>query len=418
MRSYLPFIAANSRFLTYGFLAALFSSFGQTFFIAMFGGQLRAEFDLSHGQFGTLYSAATLCSGLTLIWLGAQMDRIPLGRYTAIVCLGIGGACLLMGAAPSAIVLALAFFALRLTGQGMLGHLAVVSMARAFTVSRGKAVSLASMGHPAGEAILPIVAVALSAGIGWRGAWLSFGAVLLIAMAPLMLWLLRAPGAASHGADESGPSTARGDGRDSGKPGREEKTGLRDIVRDPLFYLLLACVLAPPFIQTALFFHQVALADARDWSLSWLASCFIGFAAAQVTAGLVTGPLVDRFGTIRLLPVYLVPLGTATGLLAFVTHPLGALAYLVLAGISAGASFTVLGALWAEVYGTARLGAVRGLVQAMMVLSTAAGPVLFGALLDRGVGFDVLAGGSAFYVAAACLVLTALQVPLRARRLG
>ncbi len=408
MRDYLPFIAANARFLAFGFLAALLSSFGQTFFIALFGGELRADYGLSHGGYGTIYSVATLVSGLTLMWLGGRLDHAPLRGYTAAVCLGLAAACGLLAVAPTVTGLALAIFALRLTGQGLLSHLAIVSMARGFGASRGKAVSVAAMGHPAGEAVLPALAVALGAALGWRGAWLLFAGFLAVAMVPLMLWLLRPATAAGPGQPETAPASRKAEDRPADR-------GVADLMRDPLFYPLIVAMLAPSFIVTGVFFHQVALAESRDWSLSWLATCFVGYAAAQVTAGLLAGPLVDRLGSVRLLPTYMLPLGAGTLVLALSGHPLAALAYMLLAGSTAGVNFTILGAVWAEVYGTRRLGAIRALVQALLVLATAAAPVLFGTLLDRGVGFGALAGGCALYVLAACLILLALQPPLRRR---
>lgn len=415
MRSYLPFIAAHPRFLLFGLLATFFSSFGQTFYISLFGGELRAEFALSHGAFGALYSGATLASGLSLMWLGRVVDRVSLGRYTLCVCLALAAACLGMGLAPTAAALALAFFALRLTGQGLLSHLAMVAMGRHFAVSRGKAVSLAALGHPAGEAVFPALAVALIGALGWRGAWLAPGAVLLVALAPLMVVLVRAaPAPLRPPSSPSSPpeAAAANPGGDGGRPGDRSTA---EVLRDPLFYLVSACTLSPGFIVTGLFFHQVALAEAKGWSLSWLAACFVGFAAAQMASGLGTGALVDRLGTIRVLPGYLLPLAAAAAVLGAFDHPIAAAVYLGLAGLTAGAGFTVLGALWAEVYGVTHLGAIRGVVQALMVLATAAAPVLFGWLLDRGVGFAAIALGCAAYAAGAAALLTALRGRLRAR---
>jgi len=45
-------------------------------------------------------------------------------------------------------------------------------------------------------------------------------------------------------------------------------------------------------------------------------------------------------------------------------------------------------AIIAELYGVERIGMIRSLFTVVMVLSTAAGPVLFGVLLDAGLGFD------------------------------
>ncbi len=408
MRAYLRFIAANPRFLAFGVLGAFFSSFGQTFFVALFGGQWRAEFGLSHGDFGALYSAGTLASGTVLIWLGRKIDRMDLTRYTLLVCGGLTAACLLTSAVPSVWLLAVAFFALRLTGQGLMSHVSIVAMARYFDAARGKAVSLASLGHPLGEAVLPSLAVALTFALGWRGTWLLFGALLLLGLAPLMLWLLKGQAARERARRHHAQGAA-----EAGTVDRSRS--LAQVLRDPAFYPMILAMMAPGFISTGLFFHQVHLAETKGWSLEWLASCFAGFAVGQVVATLIAGALADRVGMIRMLPFYLPMLGLGALTLALFDHPAAALPYLVLMGLSAGASFTLMGGVWAEIYGTGHLGAIRSIVQAAMVFSTAASPVVFGWLLDRGVGFDALALGCVGYIVAAVTMLALLQAPLRAR---
>jgi MFS family permease len=406
VRSYLTFIGEHPRFLAFGALAAFFSSFGQTFFIALFGGAWRADFGLSHGDYGAIYSAATLASGACLIWLGKKIDRVDLRRYTVLVCLGLTAACLFTALVPAGWLLLPAFFALRLTGQGLMSHVSTVAMARHFHAKRGKAISLASLGYPLGEAVFPAIAVALIAALGWRLSWAVFGGLLLIGLVPLMLWLLRGHGARERARRDAAAAAARRDDR---------SWSLRAVLRDPAFYPLILCMLAPPFIITGLFFHQVHLAETKGWSLEWLATCFTGFAAAQVAASLGAGALADRTGAVRMLPFYLPLLGLAALVVALFDHPAAAAAYLVLAGLTAGSSFILLGAVFAELYGTGHLGAIRSVVQACMVFATAGAPALFGWLLDAGVGFDAIATGCALYVAGAVLLLGALQPPLRAR---
>ncbi len=407
MRFYLHFLAQHPRFLTFGALAAFFSSFGQTFFIALFGGVWRADFGLSHGSYGAIYSAATLASGACLIWLGKKIDRVDLRRYTVLVCLGLTAACLFTAVVPTGWLLLPAFFLLRLTGQGLMSHVSTVAMARYFEATRGKAISLASLGYPLGEAVFPAIAVGLIAALGWRLSWGVFGGLLLVGLVPLMLWLLR-----GHDAREQ----ARRDDAAAAAARRDDRSwALAQVLRDPVFYPLILCMLAPAFIITGLFFHQVHLAETKGWSLEWLATCFAGFAAAQVAASLSLGALADRTGAIRLLPFYLPLLGLATLVLALSDHPAAAAAYLVLAGLSAGSSFILLGAVFAELYGTGHLGAIRSVVQACMVFATAGAPGLFGWLLDVGVGFQAISIGCAGYVGVAVLLLGLLQPPLRAR---
>ena len=65
----ISFLMTHARWLTAGFVLTFALSFGQTYFIALFGGPLRATFQLSHGDFGSLYTIATLASAATLVWL-------------------------------------------------------------------------------------------------------------------------------------------------------------------------------------------------------------------------------------------------------------------------------------------------------------------------------------------------------------
>ena len=62
---YIKFALANRRILAFGFLMALGSSFGQTFFIGIFSPSIEAEFGLSHSEWGTIYMAGTLLSAAT-----------------------------------------------------------------------------------------------------------------------------------------------------------------------------------------------------------------------------------------------------------------------------------------------------------------------------------------------------------------
>ena len=100
--NYFRFLKNNCRFLSFGILVAFFSAFGQTFFIAVFGPDIRAEFSLSHGDFGGYYMIGTAVSGLTLIWAGKLIDRFDLRWVTAGVSVALILACAFMSVVPVA----------------------------------------------------------------------------------------------------------------------------------------------------------------------------------------------------------------------------------------------------------------------------------------------------------------------------
>jgi MFS family permease len=178
------------------------------------------------------------------------------------------------------------------------------------------------------------------------------------------------------------------------------------VVADPRFWAVVPAVVAPGFLLTGFFFHQVHLVESKGWSLAWYAWCFTGFAISQIVATLVSGPLVDRHGAGRLLPYFLIPLTGGLLLLARFDAPGIALAYLALAGVSAGANRPLGSALWAEAYGTAHLGSIRSVMTALSVLSTAASPVLLGRWIDRGVSVETLAIASVAYLVISSVIAT------------
>ncbi len=401
---YFAFLRENRRFLAFGYALSLGSSFGQTFFIAIFGAEIRADFSLTHGGFGAAYLVATLLSGASMMLVGHRIDTVDLRIFSALVCGGLAAGCFLLAAAPSLAVLYLALFALRFFGQGLMSHTSMTSMARYFDTGRGKAMSIASLGMATGEAIFPLAGVALIAALGWRGSWTALGVAVVLLFLPLVLWLLRKHGERHRRLIERGAEAENGAGTASRQWTRSE------VLRDPRFYLLMPAVMVPALVLTGMIFHQVYLAEVKGWSLAWLATCFMGFAAAKVASSLIAGPLIDRLGAIRMLPWVMPPLVLGLLVVAAFTDPGAALAYMTLSGMTVGAGMAVVGAMWAEIYGVRHVGAIRALISALMVVATGLAPAGMGWLIDGGVSITTIAyGGAALTLASTILAAAVAQ---------
>lgn len=389
----------NIRFLAFGFLAAVFSSFGQTFFISLSGGEIRAAFNLSHGDFGLLYAMGTLSSALLLIWLGRKIDDIDLRVFTAFVIIGLGVACMGMAHVIGPITLVCAIFALRLTGQGLMSHIAFVSMGRYFDAHRGKAVSVASVGFPAGEAIFPIIAVAIIATIGWQNMWLALGGVILLVLFPFLMWLLR-----GH---QHRHAALLKDNQSNTDADRLVGWTRAQVMRDPKFYVLIPSVLAMPYIGTGIFFHQVHLVAEKGWGLTMFASFFVIFAVFQMCSAMLSGIAVDRWGAATTVRLFLLPACMGLVILSQSDTLFAGAVFMALFGLSGGAATVTGGAIWAELYGVAHLGAIKALAWALMVFASALSPPMMGIAIDHGFKMDTIALISvAFLLAATVLVIT------------
>lgn len=388
----IKFITNNSRWLLGGFLLTFFSAIGQTYFISLSAGNIRAEYGLSHGDFGLLYMLATLASALTLPWLGKIVDRFSPHQVALIIIplLAIGA----LGMAFSTHIAALVFtiYMLRLFGQGMMTQNALTATSRWFSANRGRAISLVTLGHNVGEAMLPFIFVAIAAALGWRYTWIVFVVLLMIVALPIITGLL-SKDRQKQPSDPEPKVVAQRDWTRS------------EVIRDPWFWLLLSGVLAPPFIGTTIFFHQVYLVELRGWSLSVFTSAFSVMACSTITFALITGYLVDRFSAVALLPFFLIPLALSCFALGSIQAAWAPFLFMTLMGVSYGFSSTLVGSMWPEVYGTKHLGSIRALIVSIMVFGTAAGPGLTGWLIDSGVSYPLQIIAMGGYCLLACVGL-------------
>lgn len=389
------FLRDNAPFLAAGALLSLGSSFGQTFFISIFAGEIRAEFGLSHGAWGGIYTLGTTLSALVMIWAGGLTDRFRARRLGPAAMTLLALACLCMAVLPGSWGWALVpvIFLLRFAGQGMLTHISVVAMARWFAAGRGKALSIASMGVALGQAVLPVIFVAGLGLIDWRLLWVAAAALSLMAV-PLALRLLRR---------ERTPQSIAQDSQSLGMEGRHwTRLGA---VRHWLFWMLVPALMGPPAWGTALFFQQVHLAEVKPWSLGQWVALMPVFTGMTIAGTFAAGAALDRLGTARLMPFLMLP-WTLAFLVLSQADGLGLAALgLAIAGFGGGVQAVLPGAFWAEFYGTRHIGAIKSAAAAVMVLGTAIGPGVSGVLIDRGIDFPEQMLGIAAYLGLAGLLL-------------
>lgn len=395
MNGLIRFLRENFAWLAAGFLLTFTSSYGQTFFISVFAGEIRAEFGLSHGQWGAVYSLGTLASAAVMIWAGALTDRFRVRALALAILPFFAAACLAMAAAPGAWALPLVIFALRFAGQGMTIHIAMVAMGRWFVATRGKALSVARLGVTLGESLLPILFVALLASVAWRGLWV-LAAIMILLVLPILLLLLR------H------ERTPQADITLNPAPGMDGRHWTRrDMLHHWLFWCVLPMVLGPATFNTALFFHQVHVADLKGISHLAFVALFPIFTTTSIAGMVLSGVAVDRFGTARLLPVAQLPMAAGFLTLGATDSLPSAALGMAMIGLSAGAAGTLIAAFWAEFYGTRHLGSIKAMGSAAMVFGSAIGPVLTGQLIDIGVGFETQMMLIAVYFLLASALVTA-----------
>lgn len=392
--NFIHFVRANWLFLLAGFTLTVTSSYGQTFFISLFAGQIMADFGLSNGQWGGIYTLGTTASAITMVWAGTLVDRFRVRALGTLVLLALAAACLFMAAVPNAALLVLTIFFLRLFGQGMSSHLAVVAMARWFVASRGKALSIASMGFAVGQAVLPVIFVALMMTWHWRALWVVAGGIVLLTV-PLMTALLR---------QERTPQSMAKDEQAAGMNGLHWTRG--QVLRHPLFWLMVPALLGPPAWGTALFFQQVHMTAIKGWPLAGFVALFPIYTGVIIAATFATGWGLDRIGTARLVPFYMLPFAVGFALMAGAGSLFAAGIALLVLGVGQGMQSTLPAAFWAEFFGTQHIGSIKAAAAGIMVFGSAIGPGISGFLIDQGIDFPQQMWGYSVYFVFAALVAT------------
>lgn len=389
MRSYWRFVRTQWPLLGFGFVTVFWGNLGQSFFISWFGAGIQHSFALSAADYGLIYAVATLGSGLLIMALGAQIDRLPLGLFTALVAGGLMTACLLLSQVNSLLLFGLALFLLRLCGQGLMPHTAQTTMARFFAQNRGKALSLSASGVPVGEVILPIIAVALIAAVGWQKSWFWLAMSIPLLYGPCAVLLL-------HKSKQQRQPLAP-------LPSNQQALSRRHVLADKRFWLMLPALLAGPFMLTGLFIQQHFLLSEKHWSSGLLATGFIFYGIMHWLSAIWAGILIDKYSARRLVRFVMLPLFLALLLLASCHGLWLAPAFMAMLGLAIGTAHPVFSALWAEVYGTTHLGAIRSLATAIMMLATAAAPWIFGLMIDSG-----MAGSQLFSILTFSVMLAAI----------
>jgi MFS family permease len=396
------FLFQNARWLIATALLYFCSCFGQTFFISLFAGEIRQAFNLSHGEWGFIYSGGTLASAIAMLCFGGYVDKYKITLNIKIVIISLSLVCLTMTFVSLVWLLPLIIFGLRFFGQGMLIHIPAVAIGKWYGKNKGKALSLSIMGFSIGEAIFPVIFVSLFMLIGWRNSWLV-GTVILLFILPIIITLL---------SNERVPNSKQENLSDQFGMGSKHWKR-RDVLKNWVFWAVIIPFLIPPIFSTAFFFNMVHLTEVKNWSLITFTSLFPFYTGMSIITTLASGWMLDKFGVEKILPFYLIPM--ATGLLIFSysnTYLTAAIGFSFL-GMTQGLAMTIGGTFWPTYYGTKNLGSVRSLSTSTMVFGTAIGPAVVGKLLDIDVNYNfILLGMSVLAVIASLsLWITMLKAP-------
>jgi len=295
-------------------------------------------------------------------------------------------------------LLPVVIFFLRLTGQGMSTHIATVAMSRWFVNNRGKALSISNLGFSFGEALIPLFLVSALIYFSWQKIWIIAALITLLSI-PILIWLLR---------QERSPQSI--DAEDQSWGMNKLHWTRKKTISHPLFWFMMPAVIGQSAFNTAFFFQQVHFSEIKGWEHLSLVSMFPIYTGVAICMMILSGILLDKFGTAKLIPYFQLPMIIAFILFAFGETLYSALLGFIFLGITSGANTTLPNAFWAEFFGTKHLGSIKAAAAAAMVLGSAIGPALTGILLDFDISLNLqYVGISTFFIISSLLMLVGIS---------
>ena len=389
------FKSLSLKVIIFGFIFTFFSSFGQSFFLGLFNSSIRDALSITHGQFGSIFASATLLSSLILVWIGKKIDDVNILKFASYVIIFLSISCFIFSKISSVIFLFIGIFLMRLAGQGLTTHTATTTISRYFEKNRGRALSTCWLGLSLAEFTMPVLIVFLLTFIEWRDIWISIS-ILIIIVLPITAYTLVRNVRLDTREDTSKKDETR----------RETKQWKRiEVLKDYRFYVICMTMLAMPWIATGTFVYQSFISTSKGWGPYVIAQSFMAYSIFSVITLFISGFLIDKFSSRRLLIYMNIPLLMATVVLFYFDSSFSSFIFLGLIGISNGLANVLGSSTWAEIYGVKYIGSIKALTTALMVFSTAFGTALFGILIDNGLSIEQIAIVSGVYILCSIILL-------------
>ena len=399
-------LTLNKKVILFGFIFTFFSSFGQSFFLGLFNAPIRNELGITHGQFGSIYASATICSSLLLIWVGKKIDDYKLLNYSLFNVILLSISALLFSFINNIYFLALGVFLMRFSGQGLMSHTSTTAISRYFEKTRGKALSTIWFGLSTAEFILPVLITYLFLIYSWRSIWQGIAILIMIFLPFVIFKCIKFINLESRETNV-----------EKSKKSEIKNWKRKEVIKDYRFYIISLNMLAGPWIITGIFVYQSFISEAKLWSVYAIPKAFMIYSITSIVSLILSGFLVDKFTSRKLLPIINIPLFLSMTTLYLMQNEAGAYIFLGLIGASNGLANVLGSSTWAEIYGVKYIGGIKALTTAFMVFSTAFGTALFGILIDLSFSIENIAFISGAYIIFSLILLLIFRKKLEPLKL-
>ena len=318
---------------------------------------------------------------------GTVIDRIG-ARFVILAGVGLVGVPLLLMGSITRFWEFELLCIVEVLGYVMAGPIAnQVLIARWFCRRRGQAMGYAYLGLGLGGVIAPLLVNGLARNLGWRQALESVGAMVLLVLFPVGIWVTRsAPeelGLVAEGLEA--PEQAQ-----ENSPNQNSSSiGVAQAVRSTAFWLILAGSTLVIGAIGAVIQHFILFLKDAGYSATSAARFSTILLASSLGGRVIVGYLADRFRNTHIMAFFYFLIGAAVFLLANPHSAYVVWTFVVLFGFSMGADYMLVPLVTAECFGTASLGKLLALIIMGYSIGQWAAPWMVGKLFDVQHSYDL-----------------------------
>ena len=355
---------------------------GQSDSFSLFMNSFIETFGWSRTFVSSLYSTATLASGVLMFLIGRLIDRVGSKAVAILSAIVLGTACMLLSFVMSPVMLFAGFFLARLSGKGALDLTSRTFAPQWFLSRRALAVMLVGLGGALGGMIFPLLNNYLIVTFGWRIAYRILAGGLWILYVPIALLLLIGR------PEDVGMSPHRklalsGDAASNASDIEEPAFKQAQAIRTSAFWILTFVVFQSSLVGTGVILHFVSILETGGFNMTFAATIMGIKPLVAVITTVLAGLVLDRIRRHHVvLAVTCFMQVAAFMMLAFLRSAAMAYLYAILGGMASGVAIICIGVLKPDLFGRRYLGGILGVTAALNVVGSAIGPIIFGAAFD------------------------------------
>ncbi|MEO1287719.1 MAG: MFS transporter [Chloroflexota bacterium] len=356
---------------------------GQSFTVSLFIDSFIQEFGLSRTAVSALFSTGTFVASLSLTFVGRLIDRYGNRPMTVLIAGAFATVLVLFYFVNGWVTLLLAFFGIRMLGQGALGLVNTTVIVEWFKRLRGRVMAFVLVSFSLFQWwYIPFLQAQLEV-IPWRVMWVYLGIAVAFITIPLA-WIFMRNTPEEFGLQPDGETTLKSEAETKADLDEIMVTSwaLPDVLTNVTFWVFIFGRIISPAWGTGLILHQVSIFIELGHTAEIAAATYANITIVTAICAILFGYLVDRLRPGVVMALQLGALIGAMVLATFMTTPLLLLAYALSFGIMMGGGAVFDGAVWVNLFGRGHQGTIRGFVSTMLVIGTALGPILFGLSLD------------------------------------